>query len=442
MKGLHWGWYLLIGLVALAPAGVRVLTWPGFHRAAVNPAMAQAGQTLFLHEWKPNDPLSAGGDGLGPVYNATSCVACHHQVRPGGGGGLEHNVTTFVIRDAQKARRRRPLAGRQVPRDLESGRSAVAGHLPADAGHVIAAVRQRQEPHPLSLARQPVAAQHARPVRRRPDRRHPRPRPHRQRAERAVEVGAGLVQERRPAGRPRRAPGRWPRRPFRLEGTERQSVVFRTGCVRQRTGTRQPRSGPTSAARPARLSGGRPRPDRRAVRSDHVLRRLAAAADRTPARRQLRPRARVGRQTAVRACRLRRLPYAERRQGRGVVQRPAPARHGPAVGGRRLVQRSAAVEPGRHAQGRSQSRRMANAAVVGRGRLRSLPARRPGIDAGSSDRTARRPGRTVGAQFRRPQRRREAQLIEFLKTLRRRERSFSRDAQRSAGVSALAARRG
>src|SRR5262249_9636849 len=41
------------------------------------------------------DPL-AGGDGLGPVYNATSCVECHHQGGTGGAGGLEHNVTTFV----------------------------------------------------------------------------------------------------------------------------------------------------------------------------------------------------------------------------------------------------------------------------------------------------------------------------------------------------------
>jgi CxxC motif-containing protein (DUF1111 family) len=38
------------------------------------------------------------GDGLGPVFNATSCVACHHLGGPGGAGGLEHNVTTFTVR--------------------------------------------------------------------------------------------------------------------------------------------------------------------------------------------------------------------------------------------------------------------------------------------------------------------------------------------------------
>jgi CxxC motif-containing protein (DUF1111 family) len=100
MKGLHWGWYVLIGGVILAPVGVRVLTWPGSRRLAVDPAMAQAGQTLFLHEWKANDPLANGGDGLGPVYNAKSCVACHNQHGPGGAGGLQHNVTTFAFTSA------------------------------------------------------------------------------------------------------------------------------------------------------------------------------------------------------------------------------------------------------------------------------------------------------------------------------------------------------
>src|SRR5262249_14840396 len=48
-------------------------------------------------EWKVNDPLCPGGDGLGPVFNAKSCVACHNQKGPGGGGGVEHNVTTFLV---------------------------------------------------------------------------------------------------------------------------------------------------------------------------------------------------------------------------------------------------------------------------------------------------------------------------------------------------------
>lgn len=112
MKGPLWGWYLLIGIVALAPAGIRLMTWPGFRQQALDPQMVQAGQTLFEHDWKPNDPLAEGGDGLGPVCNATSCLACHNQGRPGGGGDLTHNVTTFVFQsDAAAAARGLPREG-------------------------------------------------------------------------------------------------------------------------------------------------------------------------------------------------------------------------------------------------------------------------------------------------------------------------------------------
>ena len=44
------------------------------------------GLELFTRQWKPNDPRCHGGDGLGPVYNETSCVACHGQGGPGGAG--------------------------------------------------------------------------------------------------------------------------------------------------------------------------------------------------------------------------------------------------------------------------------------------------------------------------------------------------------------------
>jgi CxxC motif-containing protein (DUF1111 family) len=91
-------WYLLIALLALAPAGVRLVMWHITRPRPVDAEMARAGETLFKHEWKPQDPLSPDGDGLGPVFNATSCVACHHQGGPGGSGGLEHNVTTYTVR--------------------------------------------------------------------------------------------------------------------------------------------------------------------------------------------------------------------------------------------------------------------------------------------------------------------------------------------------------
>ena len=42
----------------------------------VTDAQLKLGQDLFLREWKPNDRGCHGGDGLGPVYNETSCLAC------------------------------------------------------------------------------------------------------------------------------------------------------------------------------------------------------------------------------------------------------------------------------------------------------------------------------------------------------------------------------
>jgi CxxC motif-containing protein (DUF1111 family) len=88
--------YVAVALVALSPVGLRALSWRAPQPVDVDPAMAKAGQTLFVHDWKPNDPLAHGGDGLGPVFNASSCVACHIQGGTGGGGGLRRNVTTFV----------------------------------------------------------------------------------------------------------------------------------------------------------------------------------------------------------------------------------------------------------------------------------------------------------------------------------------------------------
>ena len=45
------------------------------------------------------------GDGLGPVFNARSCTACHFQGGVGGGGGNGHDVLTFKARPT----RDRPL---------------------------------------------------------------------------------------------------------------------------------------------------------------------------------------------------------------------------------------------------------------------------------------------------------------------------------------------
>jgi len=88
-----------MGLLAVTvPVGYRATGWLLRHdwQPKTEALASQAGRDLFLHEWTPGDPLAAQGDGLGPVFNASSCVACHQQGGAGGSGSLEHNVTVFT----------------------------------------------------------------------------------------------------------------------------------------------------------------------------------------------------------------------------------------------------------------------------------------------------------------------------------------------------------
>jgi mono/diheme cytochrome c family protein len=71
--------------------GIPVLWGP-----SASAAVKEAGRELFEHDWQPHDPL-AHGDGLGPVFNATSCVACHSQGGVGGGGDFAHNIRNFEV---------------------------------------------------------------------------------------------------------------------------------------------------------------------------------------------------------------------------------------------------------------------------------------------------------------------------------------------------------
>src|SRR5262245_14286815 len=98
MKWLSPAWYLLLVPLAFVPAAWRMAHWQRPRPQPIDVESAQAGQKLFTHEWTLYDPLCPDGDGLGPVFNATSCVACHHQGGVGGAGGLKHNVTTFTVR--------------------------------------------------------------------------------------------------------------------------------------------------------------------------------------------------------------------------------------------------------------------------------------------------------------------------------------------------------
>jgi CxxC motif-containing protein (DUF1111 family) len=73
-----------------------------FAVVALTPLLSQSEQTpsgdqalgreIFHREWRPNDDRSPAGDGLGPMFNESSCVACHNQGGSGGGGPSSQNV--------------------------------------------------------------------------------------------------------------------------------------------------------------------------------------------------------------------------------------------------------------------------------------------------------------------------------------------------------------
>ena len=82
-----------------------------------------AGKELFTREWMHKDKRSLAGDGLGPVFNARSCVACHYQGRIGGGGprGLNDTiVSAFVCEKSGFRRINVPIASESSTRDSPS----------------------------------------------------------------------------------------------------------------------------------------------------------------------------------------------------------------------------------------------------------------------------------------------------------------------------------
>ncbi|MCA9071199.1 MAG: hypothetical protein KDA84_19865 [Planctomycetaceae bacterium] len=105
---MQWRAWRLMGLVASA-AIVAWATWQWqptkvqaeYRSTPQSPTDETSdGQELFHRSWLPDDPRSPNGDGLGPMFNETSCAACHNQGGPGGGGPTSKNVellTAFFV---------------------------------------------------------------------------------------------------------------------------------------------------------------------------------------------------------------------------------------------------------------------------------------------------------------------------------------------------------
>jgi len=131
---------LLAGVVCVAFAGTAAAQ---FFRVGSSPVPKQPrppsaedvslGQDLFHHTWAKNDRISPySGDGLGPLYNAHSCDACHHQRGSGGGGDNRHNVQLLSLElldeqppEAEPVHSLTDVRGTVFPRALRSSASVV-----------------------------------------------------------------------------------------------------------------------------------------------------------------------------------------------------------------------------------------------------------------------------------------------------------------------------
>ncbi len=103
---------------ALCALSLSLVSLTGATRAA---ELHADGRELFLREWEVRSPNELQGDGLGPMFNARSCIACHHLGGIGGAGPNEANVDMLSIllpaerRNAQRAQRLRLFASRVHP---------------------------------------------------------------------------------------------------------------------------------------------------------------------------------------------------------------------------------------------------------------------------------------------------------------------------------------
>jgi CxxC motif-containing protein (DUF1111 family) len=79
----------------LAMVGISMLAPTGTLRAG-SPQQLAEGQKIFMQTFTAS-PSGSGGHGLGPVFNESSCVACHNQGGVGGGGDVSKNARSFGV---------------------------------------------------------------------------------------------------------------------------------------------------------------------------------------------------------------------------------------------------------------------------------------------------------------------------------------------------------
>lgn len=88
---VSWGLIILLGTSTKALQAETPATLAAKYQQIVE------GRKLFEHDWEADGPVNHTGDGLGPVYNDVSCVACHQLGGTGGAGPDEKNVELLSI---------------------------------------------------------------------------------------------------------------------------------------------------------------------------------------------------------------------------------------------------------------------------------------------------------------------------------------------------------
>lgn len=110
-----------------AGSGVLPAADPARGMSARDAARFRAGEAIFHAEWQPAPNVSEGVDGLGPLYNAVSCAACH------GGPAAANPADRFggrLLRLSRPDGTPDPVYGlqlqdRAVPGHLAEGRIAI-----------------------------------------------------------------------------------------------------------------------------------------------------------------------------------------------------------------------------------------------------------------------------------------------------------------------------
>ncbi len=122
--------FLLIAL-SLAAMAIQNVAAPNVSAKDESPdPSVEVGKELFNRDWSKHKPTR--GDGLGPMFNAVSCVACHEMGGVGGAGKVKHNVDLLsLVSPRPKGKSGSPLLVkrlREVHPDLDASQLTVTLH--------------------------------------------------------------------------------------------------------------------------------------------------------------------------------------------------------------------------------------------------------------------------------------------------------------------------